>query len=156
MPRRGSVKRFEISPDPKYNDPLVAQLINKVLMCGKKGNAYRIVYSCLEIISKKTGQDPLVIFKRALSNSRPLLEVRSRRVGGATYQVPMEVPERRSFSLAFRWLVGNTRNRREKTMEERLAAEVMDAANGIGTTVKKREDIHKMAEANKAFAHYRW
>ncbi|OGX19533.1 MAG: 30S ribosomal protein S7 [Omnitrophica WOR_2 bacterium RBG_13_44_8] len=156
MPRRGFVKKIELDPDPKYNDPLVAQLINRVIMCGKKGNAYRIVYSSLEVIAKKTGQDPLLIFRRALSNSKPLLEVRSRRVGGATYQVPMEVPERRSYSLAFRWLVNNSRKRHEKTMEGRLAAEIMDAANGTGITVKKREDMHKMAEANKAFAHYRW
>ncbi len=156
MPRRGFVKKIELDPDPKYNDPLVAQLINRVIMCGKKGNAYRIVYSSLEVIAKKTGQDPLLIFRRALSNCKPLLEVRSRRVGGATYQVPMEVPERRSYSLAFRWLVNNSRKRHEKTMEGRLAAEIMDAANGTGITVKKREDMHKMAEANKAFAHYRW
>jgi len=156
MPRRGSVKKFDMDPDPKYNDVFITQLINKILMSGKKGNANRIVYSSLEIIAKKTGQDPLIVFRKALSNSRPLLEVRSRRVGGATYQVPMEVPERRSFSLAFRWMVSNARKRREKTMEERLAAEIIDAANGTGTTVKKREDVHKMAEANRAFAHYRW
>jgi len=143
-------------PDPIYHSVLVTQIVNKVLMRGKRSTAERIVYSALDIIEEKTGGDPLATVKRAIENIKPQLEVKSRRVGGATYQVPIEVRPRRANTLAIRWLVGYARQRREKTMAERLANELLDASNGIGASVKKREDTHKMAESNKAFAHYRW
>jgi small subunit ribosomal protein S7 len=142
--------------DPVYTSPLVTQLINKVLLEGKKSVAEAIVYGALEGVREKSGTDPLVILKRALDNVRPALEVRSRRVGGATYQVPVEVRPVRSTTLALRWLVDFARARREKTMTERLMNEILDASNGLGAAVKRREDMHKMAESNKAFAHYRW
>jgi small subunit ribosomal protein S7 len=156
MPRKGPAVHREIEPDPIYQNPLVTQLINKILLDGKKTVAERIVYKALEDISERTANDPVITLKKAVENARPLLEVRSRRVGGATYQVPVEVRPTRGTTLALRWLVNFTRLRREHTMSERLVGEIMDAANGQGSSVKRREDIHKMAEANKAFAHYRW
>jgi small subunit ribosomal protein S7 len=156
MPRKGPAPRRELEPDPVYRSVLVTQLINKVLLSGKKTTAERIVYGAFEIVGEKTGGDPVAAFKRAVDNVRPQLEVRSRRVGGATYQVPVEVRPRRATTLAVRWLVGYSRERRERTMAERLANEILDASNGIGASVKRREDLHKMAESNKAFAHYRW
>ena len=143
-------------PDAVYNNRLVTQLINKVLLDGKKSTAERIVYGAFDEIEQKTGQDPLSVFKKAMDNVRPTLEVRPKRVGGATYQVPVEVNSRRSTTLAIRWIVGFSRKRREKTMTERLAGEILDAANGTGSSVKKREDLYKMAESNRAFSHYRW
>jgi len=156
MPRKGPAVRREIEPDPVYQNPLVTQLINKILLHGKKSNAERIVYKALEQISERTANDPVITLKKAVENARPLLEVKSRRVGGASYQVPIEVRPTRGTTLALRWLVNFTRQRREHTMSERLVAEIMDAANGQGSSVKRREDLHKMAEANRAFAHYRW
>jgi small subunit ribosomal protein S7 len=156
MPRKGPAPRRELQPDPVYRSVLVTQLINKVLLSGKKTTAERIVYSAFDIVGEKTGGDPVAAFKRAVDNVRPQLEVRSRRVGGATYQVPVEVRPRRATTLAVRWLVSYARDRRERTMAERLANEILDASNGIGASVKRREDLHKMAESNKAFAHYRW
>ncbi len=156
MPRKGPAGRREIEPDPIYQNALVTQLINKVLRGGKKSLAERIVYKSLEIISERTSNDPVITLKRAVENARPLLETRSRRVGGASYQVPVEVRPLRGTTLALRWLVNYSRARREHSMAERLVAEIMDAANGQGASVKRREDMHKMAEANKAFAHYRW
>ena len=156
MPRKGPAPRRELEPDPVYRSVLVTQIINKVLLQGKKNLAERIVYDALEIVGEKTGGDPIAALKRAVDNVRPQLEVRSRRVGGATYQVPVEVRPRRATTLAVRWLVGFARDRRERSMAERLANEVLDASNGIGASVKRREDLHKMAESNKAFAHYRW
>jgi small subunit ribosomal protein S7 len=157
MPRKGPAPRRELMPDPIYHSVLVTQVVNKVLRHGKRSTAERIVYSALEIVQTKTGtDDPVGALKRAIDNVRPQLEVRSRRVGGATYQVPVEVKPRRAGTLAIRWLVGYSRQRREKTMAERLANEILDASNGIGASVKRREDLHKMAESNKAFAHYRW
>jgi small subunit ribosomal protein S7 len=156
MPRRAAAQRREVLPDPVYNNRLVTQLVNKVLLDGKKSVAERIVYGAFDIIEQKTGQDPLSVFKKAMDNVRPTLEVRPKRVGGATYQVPIEVNSRRATTLAIRWIVGYARTRREKTMQERLAAEIMDAANGMGSSVKKREDLFKMAESNRAFSHYRW
>ena len=156
MPRRGAAPKHPVVADPVYGSPLVTSLINKVLRGGKRSLAERIVYTALESTHEKTGNDPVVTLKRALDNVKPALEVRSRRVGGATYQVPVEVRAGRSTTLALRWLVQYSRDRREKTMTERLANEVLDASNGLGAAVKKREDTHKMAEANKAFAHYRW
>ena len=156
MPRKGPASRREIDPDPIYQNQLVTQLINKVLLSGKRGLSERIVYKALEDISEKTANDPTITLKRAVENARPMLEVRSRRVGGATYQVPVEVRPNRGTTLAMRWLVNNARARREHSMAERLVGELMDAANGQGASVKRREDMHKMAEANKAFAHYRW
>jgi len=156
MPRRAAAQRREVLPDPVYNNRLVTQLTNKVLLDGKKAVAERIVYSAFDMIEHKTGQDPLSVFKKAMDNVRPTLEVRPKRVGGATYQVPIEVNSRRATTLAIRWIVGYARARREKTMAERLAAEIMDAANGMGSSVKKREDLFKMAESNRAFSHYRW
>src|SRR5579864_7518891 len=156
MPRKGPAPRRDLLPDPIYRSVLVTQVVNKVLSRGKRGLAERIVYDALEIVREKTGSDPLATLKRALDNTRPELEVRSRRVGGATYQVPVDVRPRRATTLSIRWLVGFSRQRREKTMAERLANEVLDAANGTGASVKRREDMHKMAESNKAFAHYRW
>ncbi len=156
MPRRAAAVRREVVPDAVYNNRLVTQLINKVLLDGKKSTAERIVYGAFDMIEAKTGQDPLSVFKKAMDNVRPTLEVRPKRVGGATYQVPVEVNSRRSTTLAIRWIVGFSRKRREKTMTERLAGEILDAANGTGSSVKKREDLYKMAESNRAFSHYRW
>jgi ribosomal protein S7, bacterial/organelle len=156
MPRKGPAVRRVIAPDPVYQNPLVTQLINKVLLHGKKTVAERTVYKALEIISERTANDPVITLKKAVENVRPQLEVKSRRVGGASYQVPIEVKPSRGTTLALRWLVNYSRARRENSMAERLVAEIMDAANGAGASVKRREDMHKMAEANKAFAHYRW
>ena len=156
MPRRAAAARREVQPDSVYNNRLVTQLINKILLDGKKSVAERIVYSAFDIVESKTSTDPLSVFKKAMDNVRPALEVRPKRVGGATYQVPVEVNSRRSTTLAIRWIVGFGRKRREKTMAERLANEIMDAANGLGASVKKREDLFKMAESNRAFSHYRW
>jgi small subunit ribosomal protein S7 len=156
MPRKGPVPKRDVLPDPVYNSKLVTRFINKIMMKGKKGVAEGIVYDAFDIIRSKTGKDPLEVFETALKNVMPVLEVRARRVGGANYQVPVEVRADRKLSLGIRWLVNYSRARGEKTMHERLAAELMDAANSTGASVKKREDTHKMAEANKAFAHYRW
>ena len=157
MPRKGPAPKRPIITDPVYGTPVVTQLINKVLIDGKRSTAERIVYGALEgTRDKLNGQDPVTTLKKALDNIRPSLEVRSRRVGGATYQVPVEVRASRSTTLALRWLVSYSRQRREKTMTDRLQNEIMDAANGLGAAVKRREDTHKMAESNKAFAHYRW
>jgi small subunit ribosomal protein S7 len=156
MPRKGPAPRRELMPDPIYNSVLVTQLANKVLLRGKRSTAERIVYGALDIVEQKSGNEPLGVLKRAVENVKPQLEVKSRRVGGATYQVPVEVRARRANTLAIRWLVGYARQRREKTMAERLANELLDAGNGLGASVKRREDMHKMAESNKAFAHYRW
>jgi small subunit ribosomal protein S7 len=156
MPRKGPAPKRPIEIDPVYGSPLVTQLINKVLEDGKKQVAQRIVYTALEGGREKSGTDPVVTLKRALDNVKPAIEVKSRRVGGATYQVPIEVKAGRSTTLALRWLVRYAGERREKTMAERLMNELLDASNGLGGSVKKREDTHKMAEANKAFAHYRW
>ena len=156
MPRKGPAPKRPIVTDPVYQSQLVTQLVNKVLLDGKKSTAERIVYGALEGCREKTGNDPVVTLKRALDNVKPSLEVRSRRVGGATYQVPVEVRPGRSTTLALRWLIDYSRQRREKTMTERLMNEILDASNGLGASVKKREDTHKMAESNKAFAHYRW
>ena len=156
MPRKGPAPRRELMPDPIYRSIVVTQFVNKVLQRGKRSTAERIVYDALEMIAAKTGEDPIATLKRAVDGVKPQLEVRSRRVGGATYQVPVEVRPRRSNTLAIRWIVGYSRQRRERTMAERLANELMDAANGVGASVKRREDLYKMAESNKAFAHYRW
>ena len=156
MPRKGPAPRRELSPDPIYRSVVVTQLVNKVMQRGKRSTAERIVYGALEACREKTGTDPVGTLEKALGNIRPDLEVRSRRVGGATYQVPVEVKPRRANTLAVRWLVGYSRQRREKSMAERLAHEILDASNGIGASAKRREDLHKMAESNKAFAHYRW
>ena len=156
MPRRGPPAKRAIVIDPVYNSPVVTQLINKILLDGKRSTAEAIVYGALEGCREKSGTDPVATLKRALDNVKPTLEVRSRRVGGATYQVPVEVKAGRSTTLALRWLVSYSRQRREKTMTERLMNEILDASNGLGASVKKREDTHKMAESNKAFAHYRW
>ncbi|MEM8925772.1 MAG: 30S ribosomal protein S7 [Actinomycetota bacterium] len=156
MPRKGPAPRRELEPDPVYRSVLVTQIVNKVLLNGKKNVAERIVYNALDIVAEKTGGDPIAALKRGIDNVRPQLEVKSRRVGGATYQVPVEVRPRRATTLAVRWLVGFARDRRERSMAERLANEILDASNGIGASVKRREDMHKMAESNKAFAHYRW
>jgi small subunit ribosomal protein S7 len=156
MPRKGPAPKRPLVVDPVYSSPLVTQLVNKVLTDGKKSTAERIVYGALEGAREKTGQDPVIALKRALDNVKPTLEVKSRRVGGATYQVPIEVKANRATTLALRWLVGYSRARREKTMTERLMNEILDASNGLGAAVKRREDTHKMAESNKAFAHYRW
>ena len=156
MPRKGPAPKHPVISDPVYGSPLVTALVNKVLTAGKKSLAERIVYGALENAREKTGTDPVITLKRALDNVKPALEVRSRRVGGATYQVPVEVRASRSTTLALRWLVGYSRQRREKTMTERLMNELLDASNGLGASVKRREDTHKMAESNKAFAHYRW
>ncbi|AZI58701.1 30S ribosomal protein S7 [Nakamurella antarctica] len=156
MPRKGPAPKRPLVADPVYNSPLVTQLVNKVLLDGKRSVAQAIVYGALEGCREKTQTDPVVTLKRALDNVKPTLEVRSRRVGGATYQVPVEVKAGRSTTLALRWLVGFSKARREKTMTERLMNELLDASNGLGAAVKRREDTHKMAESNKAFAHYRW
>ena len=156
MPRRGSIAKRDVLPDPIYRSKLVTRLINNIMLDGKKGVAQKIVYGAFDINSEKTGKDPLETFEAAMENIMPLLEVKARRVGGSTYQVPMEVrPERRQ-TLGLRWLTNYSRLRSEKTMKEKLAAEILDATNGAGGAAKKREDTHKMAEANKAFAHYRW
>jgi len=156
MPRKGPAPRRDLVPDPVHGSVLVTQIVNKVLRDGKKTTAERIVYGALDIVGEKTGGDPVATLKRGIDNIKPQLEVRSRRVGGATYQVPVEVRPRRATTLSVRWLVGYSRDRRERTMAERLANEILDASNGIGASVKRREDLHKMAESNKAFAHYRW
>jgi len=156
MPRKGPAPKRPVVVDPVFNSPLVTQLVNKVLLDGKKSVAERTVYGALEGAREKSGNDPVVTLKRALDNVKPTIEVKSRRVGGATYQVPVEVRAGRSTTLALRWLVGFARQRREKTMTERLMNEILDASNGLGASVKRREDMHKMAESNKAFAHYRW
>lgn len=156
MPRRAAATRREVQADAVYNNRLVTQLINKVLLDGKKSTAEGIVYGAFDIVAEKTGQDALTVFKKAMDNVRPTLEVKPKRVGGATYQVPMEVNSRRATTLAIRWMVDFSRNRKEHTMEQRLAAEIMDAAENQGASVKKREDLYKMAESNRAFSHYRW
>jgi small subunit ribosomal protein S7 len=156
MPRKGPAPRRELTPDPVYRSVLVTQVVNKILLRGKRSLAERIVYDALRQIEEKTGSEPIATLKRAVDNVKPPLEVKSRRVGGATYQVPVEVRPRRATTLAIRWIVGFSRSRREKTMAMRLANELMDAANGIGASVKRRDDMQKMAESNKAFAHYRW
>jgi len=156
MPRKGPAPKSPVVADPVYNSPVVTALVNKVLLHGKRSTAEKIVYTALEGCRDKTGADPVITLKRALDNVKPALEVRSRRVGGATYQVPVEVRAGRSTTLALRWLVSFSRQRREKSMAERLMNELLDASNGLGASVKRREDTHKMAESNKAFAHYRW
>jgi len=156
VPRKGHIPKRDVLPDPLYNDKTVTNLVNKIMNEGKKGVAQRICYGAFDIIKEKTGKDPLEVFVQAMDNIMPVLEVKARRVGGATYQVPMEVrPERRQ-ALGLRWLVNYSRTRNERTMKERLAAEILDATNGLGGSFKKKEDMHKMAEANRAFAHYRW
>ena len=156
MPRKGPIPRREVLPDPIYGSRLAARFVNRLMYDGKKGAAEKIFYGALEVLAEKTGEEALRAFEKALENVKPHLEVKARRVGGATYQVPIEVrPERRQ-TLGLRWLTTYARNRSEKTMRERLAGEIMDAANNLGSAVKKREDTHKMAESNKAFAHYRW
>ncbi len=156
MPRRGNVPKREVLPDPLYNSVLVTKLINSIMLDGKKGVAQKVVYGAFDIIKEKTGNDPMDVYTQALENIMPSLEVKARRVGGATYQVPVEVRPARRQTLGLRWLTTYSRSRSEKTMKERLAGELMDAANNTGSAVKKREDTHKMAESNKAFAHYRW
>lgn len=156
MPRRGNVKRIEVAPDPVYNNKVVTKLINQVMLDGKKSIAERIVYDAFEMVREKSGRNPLEVFEQALKNVMPVLEVKARRVGGANYQVPVEVRHERRQTLGIRWLTNFARARGGKSMEEKLAAEILDAANNTGASVKKKEDTHKMAEANKAFAHYRW
>lgn len=156
MPRKGEVRRREILPDPKYHDRLVTKFVNSMMFSGKKSVAERVFYGALDRIEERTKEDPLAVFKRALDSVRPMVEVRSRRVGGATYQVPVEVRPVRRASLSMRWILQAARSRTEKSLVERLAAEVIDAANGRGNAIRKREETHRMAEANKAFAHYRW
>ena len=156
MPRRAAAVRREVQPDAIYNNRLATQLINKVLLDGKKSVAEGIVYGAFDIVAEKTGQDAISVFKKAMDNIRPTLEVKPKRVGGATYQVPMEVNSRRATTLAIRWMVDFARSRKENTMKERLAGEIMDAAENTGASIKKREDLYKMAESNRAFSHYRW
>lgn len=156
MPRRGAIPKREVRPDPIHQNQLVTQLISKVMQSGKKTLAERIVYKALDDLTQRSGMEPVPALKKAVDNVKPMLEVRSRRVGGATYQVPVEVPARRGTSLAIRWLVGVARDRKGRGMAEKLAAELLDALQGTGAAVKKREDLHRMAEANRAFAHYRW
>ena len=156
MPRKGPAPRRDLMPDPTYRSVVVSQLVNKVLQRGKRSLAEGVVYSALTEIEQKTGGDPIPTLKRAVENVRPVLEVKSRRVGGATYQVPVEVRPRRATTLAIRWIVGYARGRREKTISQRLAAELLDASNGLGAAIKRKDDLQKMAESNKAFAHYRW
>ena len=156
MPRRGFIAKRDVLPDPLYNSKIVTRLINNVMLDGKKGVAQKIVYDAFDIIKEKTGREPLEVFTEAMDNIMPVLEVKARRVGGATYQVPMEVRAERRQTLGLRWLTRYSRERNEKTMKERLANELLDALNGTGGACKKREDTHKMAEANRAFAHYRW
>jgi small subunit ribosomal protein S7 len=156
MPRKGPVARRDVLPDPLYNSKLVTRLINRIMVDGKRGVAQTILYRAFDLVQERTGNDPMEVFEQAIKNIMPVLEVKARRVGGANYQVPIEVKPERRTTLGLRWLVNYSRLRGEKTMEERLANEIMDAANNTGAAVKKREDTHKMAEANKAFAHYRW
>ena len=156
MPRRGRIAKRDVLPDPIYNSKLVTRLVNSIMLDGKKGVAQAIVYDAFEIIKEKTGKDPVEVFEEAMNNVMPVLEVKARRVGGANYQVPMEVRPDRRLTLGLRWLTAYSRSRSEKTMRERLAGEILDAMNGTGGACKKREDTHKMAEANKAFAHFRW
>jgi len=156
MPRKGPAPKRPVIADPVYNSPVVSQLVNKILLDGKKDLAQRIVYGALATVESKTSADPVIALKKALDNIRPSLEVKSRRVGGSTYQVPVEVKPHRANTLALRWLVSYAKSRREKTMTERLQNEILDASNGLGAAVKRREDTHKMAESNRAFAHYRW
>ena len=156
MPRKGNIVKRDVLPDPLYNSELVTRLINNIMLDGKKGVAQKIVYGAFEIVGEKTGKEPLEVFETAMENIMPQVEVKARRVGGATYQVPMEVRPDRRQTLGLRWLTTYSRARNERTMSERLANEIIDATNNIGSSVKKREDTHKMAEANKAFAHYRW
>ena len=156
MPRRGPPQRRELPPDPVYDSVLVTQFVNKVLQRGKRSLAERIVYDALSTVGERTGAEPSAVLKRAVENVKPQLEVRSRRVGGATYQVPVDVRPRRQTTLAIRWIVGYARDRRERTMAARLAGELLDASNNAGASIKRKEDLHKMAESNKAFAHYRW
>ena len=156
MPRRGSIAKRDVLPDPLYNSKLVTRLINNIMYDGKKGVAQKIVYGAFEIIADKTGNNPLEVFEQAMNNVMPVLEVKAKRIGGATYQVPIEVKPERRQALALRWLTMFSRKRGEKTMEDKLANEIMDAANGTGSAVKRKEDMHKMADANKAFAHYRF
>jgi small subunit ribosomal protein S7 len=156
MPRKGEVRKREILPDPKYGDKIVAKFVNTIMSQGKKSVAESIFYKSLELVMAKTKEESLGVFKRAIENTRPTVEVRSRRVGGATYQVPVEVRPQRRISLSMRWIIDAARERAEKSMEEKLAAEIVDAANNRGTAIKKKEDTHRMAEANRAFAHYRW
>ncbi len=156
MPRKGPVERRDVLPDPIYNSKLVTRLINRIMVDGKRGTAQTILYNAFELVKQRSGNDPMEVFDQALKNIMPVLEVKARRVGGSNYQVPIEVKPDRRTTLGLRWLVNYARLRGEKTMEERLANEILDAANNTGSAVKKREDTHKMAEANKAFAHYRW
>ena len=156
MPRRGSIAKRDVLPDPLYNSKLVTRLINNIMIDGKKGVSQKIVYDAFDIIREKTGKDPLEVFEQAMENIMPVLEVKAKRIGGATYQVPIEVKPERRQTLALRWITMFSRKRGEKTMEDKLANEIMDAANGTGSAVKRKEDMHKMAEANKAFAHYRF
>ena len=156
MPRKGPAPKRQILPDPRFNSKILARFINKLMLSGKKSTAERIIYAALDIVGEKSGRDPMDIFSQALSNAMPLVEVRPRRVGGATYQVPMEVRPDRRQAMGMRWLINYARSRGGRSMEEKLAGELLDAANNVGPTIKKREDTHKMAEANKAFAHYRW
>ncbi|HEY8448368.1 MAG TPA: 30S ribosomal protein S7 [Thermomicrobiales bacterium] len=156
MPRRAKIEPRVIPPDPKYNSELVQRFINKVMQRGKKGLAERILYGAFDIIEQRTGRNPVEVFEQAVYNATPVLEVKPRRVGGATYQVPVQIEGRRRQSLAIRWLIQSAKARSGKSMQEKLAAELMDAANGVGATIKRREDTHRMAEANKAFAHYRY
>ncbi|MBQ9425572.1 MAG: 30S ribosomal protein S7 [Erysipelotrichaceae bacterium] len=156
MPRKGHIAKRDVLVDPIYNSKLVTRLINKIMLDGKKGVAQNILYNAFDIVEKKTGQQPMEVFEKALDNVMPELELKLRRVGGANYQVPVEVSDERRLTLGLRWIVNYSRLRSEKKMEERLAAEIIDASNGVGQSVKKKDDTHKMAEANKAFAHYRW
>ncbi|MFC5700963.1 30S ribosomal protein S7 [Cohnella faecalis] len=156
MPRKGPVPKRDVLPDPVYNSKLVTRLVNRIMIDGKKGVAQQLLYDAFNLIQERSGKDAMEVFEAAIKNIMPVLEVKARRVGGANYQVPIEVKPERRTSLGLRWLVNYSRNRGEKTMEERLAAEILDASNNTGAAVKKREDTHKMAEANKAFAHYRW
>ena len=156
MPRRGNIAKRDVLPDPVYNSKLVTKLVNRIMLDGKKGTAQSILYGAFEIVEKKTGEKALEVFGKALSNITPIVELKVRRIGGQNYQVPVEVSKERKITLGLRWLVSYSRNRGEKTMEQKLAAEIIDAANGTGASVKKRDDTHRMAEANKAFAHFRW
>ena len=156
MPRRGNIAKRDVLPDPVYNSKLVTKLVNRIMLDGKKGTAQKILYGAFAIVEKKTGEEALEVFGKALSNITPIVELKVRRIGGQNYQVPVEVSKERKITLGLRWLVSYSRNRGEKTMEQRLAAEIIDAANGVGASVKKRDDTHRMAEANKAFAHFRW
>ena len=156
MPRRGTIAKRDVLPDPVYNSKLVTKLVNRIMLDGKKGTAQKILYGAFAIVEKKTGEEELELFGKALSNITPIVELKVRRIGGQNYQVPVEVSKERKITLGLRWLVSYSRNRGEKTMEQRLAAEIIDAANGTGASVKKRDDTHRMAEANKAFAHFRW